>query len=66
MANTLFGAMSGVRPVNWVRLIREYVEKSLPHIGWKPSCLSSYILHLYQHHGCINEAEEDITDDSGG
>ena len=33
MANTLFGAMSGVRPVNWGKLIHEYVEKSLPHMG---------------------------------
>jgi hypothetical protein len=59
MANTLFGAMSGVRPVNWGRLIQEYVEKSLPRIGRKRSFLSPYILHLYQQYRCINEAEED-------
>jgi hypothetical protein len=59
MANTLFGAMSGVRPVNCGRLIQEYVEKSLPHMGRKPSFLPPYILHLYQQYGCINEAEED-------
>ena len=50
--------MSGVQPVNWARLIQEYVEKSLLHIGWKPSFLSPYILHFYQHHGCVNETEE--------
>jgi hypothetical protein len=60
MANTLFGAMSGARPVNWGWLIQEYVEKSIPHIGRKPSFLSPYLLHLYQHYGCINEAEEDV------
>ena len=60
MANTLFGAMSVVRPVNWGRLIQECVEKSLPHISPKPSYLSPHILHLYQHHGCVNEAEEDM------
>ena len=60
MANTLFRAMSGTRPVNWGRLIQEYVEKSIPHIGRKPSFLSPYILHLYQHHGCINKEEEDM------
>ena len=59
MANTMFGAMSGVRPINWARLIQEYVEKSLPHIGRKPCLLSPYMLHLYQHQGCVNEAEED-------
>ena len=35
------------------------MEKSIPHIGKKPSSLSLYILHLYQRNGCINEAEED-------
>jgi hypothetical protein len=47
MANTLFGAMCGVRPVNWGRLIQEYVEKSIFQIGQKLSFLSPYILHLY-------------------
>jgi hypothetical protein len=38
MANTLFGAMSGVQPVNWGRrLIQEYVERNIPFIGRKPS-----------------------------
>ena len=59
MANTIFGALSGTRPLNWGRLIQELVEKSIPHIGKKPSPLSLYILHLYQRNGCINEAEED-------
>jgi hypothetical protein len=59
MANTLFGALSGKRPINWGRLIQELVEKSIPHIGKKPSPLSRYILHLYQQNGCVNEAEED-------
>jgi hypothetical protein len=36
MANTMFRAMFGVQPVNWGRLVQEYVEKFLPHIGWKP------------------------------
>jgi hypothetical protein len=47
MANTLFGPMSGVRPVNWARFIQEYVEKSVDHIGRKPSFFSPYIFHLY-------------------
>jgi hypothetical protein len=47
MANTIFGALSKKRPVNWRRLIQELVEKSIPHIGKKPSPLSPYILHLY-------------------
>ena len=59
MVNTLFEAIFGVRIVNWGRLIQGYVEKSIPHIGRKPYFLSPYILHLYQHYGYMNEAEED-------
>ena len=35
------------------------MEKFIPHIGRKLLFLSPYVLHLYQHYGCINEAEED-------
>jgi hypothetical protein len=66
MANTLFGAMSGVRPVKWGRLIQEYVERNIPFIGRKPFFLSPYILHLYKHYECLTRAEEDamtIADD---
>jgi hypothetical protein len=45
MANTLFGAMSGIRPVNWGILIHEVIARALPHIGRKPSFLSPFILH---------------------
>ena len=60
MANTLFGAMSGVRPMNWGLIIHEIVERALPHIGRKPSFLSPFILHLYQHFDCITAEEEDL------
>ena len=40
MANTLCEAMTGAQPVDWGRLIHEYVEKFIPHIGWKSSYLS--------------------------
>ena len=60
MANTLFEAMSGVQPVNWGLLIHEFVEKSLPHIGRKPSFLSPCIVHLYQHYDCFTAEEEDM------
>jgi hypothetical protein len=66
MANTLFEAMSGVRPVNWGRLIQEYVERNIPFIGRKPFFLSPYILHLYKHYECLTGAKEDamtIADD---
>ena len=59
MANTIFGALSGTQPVKWGRLIHDLVEKSIPHIGKIPCPFSLYILHLFQHNGCVNEAEED-------
>jgi hypothetical protein len=60
MANTMFGAMSGVRPVNWGLLIHEVVGRVLPNIGWKPSYLSPFLLHLYRHYDCITADEEDL------
>ena len=59
MANTLFGALSGVRPVKWGLLIQELVNRSIPSIGKKPSYLSPFILHLYQHYGCTTREEDD-------
>ena len=60
MANTMFGAMSGVQPVNWGMLIHEVVGRAIPHIGRKPSYLSPFILHLYKHYECIRMDEEDL------
>ena len=60
MAKTLFGAMSGVRHVNWGIPIHVFLEKSLPHIRWKPSFFSPYILYLYEHCDCFTTEEEDM------
>ena len=59
MANTLFEALSGVRPVNWGLLIHEIVGRAIPNIGRKPSYLSPFILHLYKPYDCITPEEED-------
>ena len=59
MANTLFGALSGIRPVNWGLLIHEVVGRAIPNIGRKPSYLSPFILHLYKHYKCIRPKEKD-------
>jgi hypothetical protein len=60
MANTLFGAMSRVRPVNWGLLIHEVVTRAIPNIGRKPSYLSPFLLHLYRRYKCITADEEDL------
>ena len=36
MANTLFGAMSGVRPVNWGLIIHEILERASPISAGNP------------------------------
>ena len=59
MANTLFGAMSGSRPVNWGLLIHEIVAEALPNIGKKPSFLFPFIFHLYHHYDLLVPDEED-------
>jgi hypothetical protein len=60
MANTLFGAMSGVRLVNWGLLIHEVVGRAIPHIGRKPSYISPFLLRLYRRYDCITVDEEDL------
>jgi hypothetical protein len=60
MANTLFGALSGVQPVNWGLLIHETVARAIPSIGRKPSYLSPFLLHLYRRYECITADEEDL------
>ena len=60
MANTMFEAMSGVRPVNWGKLIHVYVENSIPHIGHEPSYLSPYFHHLYQYYNRFTIEEQDL------
>ena len=60
MANTLFGAMSDIRLVDWGLIIHEVVGRALPHIGRKPSFLFPFILHLYQHYDLLTAEEEDL------
>ena len=52
MANTLFGALSGVRPVNWGLIIHKIMARGISKIGRKPSYISPFIMHLYAYHGC--------------
>ena len=60
VANTMFGALSGVRPVKWGLIIHEIVARGIPLIGRKPSYISPFIMHLYQYHGCSTVDEDDM------
>ena len=46
--------------MNWGLIIHDVVGRALPVVGRKPSFLSSFILHLYQHFDCITTEEEDM------
>ena len=58
VANTLFGALSGVRSVNWGFIIHEIVARGISHIGKKPSYISPLIMHLYAYHRCTTVDED--------
>ena len=60
VANTLFGALSGVRPVNWGIIIHDIVEKGLALVGRKTSYLSPFSLHLYSFYGCTTVDVDDM------
>ena len=60
MANTMLGALSGVRPVNWGMLIHEVVSRNIPYIGRRPSYLFPFLLDLYEHYECATIEERDL------
>ena len=60
VANTLFRALSGVRPVYWEFIIHDILEKSFSLVGRKTSYLSPFILHLYAFYGCTTVDEDDM------
>ncbi len=60
MVNTLFGALSRVRPITWGLIIHDIVERGLPLIGRKPSNLSPFIMHLYACYKCTTVDEDDM------
>ena len=41
-------------------LIYKVVSQAIPYIGPKPSYISPFILHLYQHYECATIEEEDL------
>ena len=60
MANTLFRALSGVRPVNWGLIIHEIVARAFPYIGRKAFYISPFIIHLYTFYRCTTIDGDDM------
>ena len=58
LANTIFGALSGVRKVTWGLVMQELVQKLVSRLEKrKPSPISPYFFHLYDRFECLKEGE---------
>ena len=51
LENTIFGALSGEREVEWAFVIRDTIKRLLAEVGKsKPMPICPYVLHLYHFH----------------
>ena len=56
--NTIFGALSGFRKINWRPIFQEVVGKLVSELEkGKSSPISSYLFHLYHRFECLREEE---------
>ena len=59
VANTIFGSLSGDRPVDWGLVIRDVVTKLMVGVGrGKSTPICPYVFHLYKSVGELTEEEE--------
>ena len=63
LANTIFGALSGDRKVDWGVVMRDQTKRLVGDIGKsKPSPITPFLYHLYQAHGWLTNRELDSYD----
>ena len=59
IGNTIFGALSGDRPVDWGKVFSELVQWLVGGAGRaKPTPICSFLYHLYECKGLLTEEEE--------
>ena len=59
VGNTIFGALSGERPVDWGVVIKDLVQRLLSGMGkLKATPICPYIFHLYHSHELLLPAEK--------
>ena len=59
MGNTIFGALSGERPVDWGVVVKDLVQRLLTGMGRsKATPICPYVFHLYHSHELLLLAEE--------
>ena len=59
IGNTIFGALSGERPVDWGKVFSELVQRLVGGAGKsKPTPICPFLYHLYKCKGLLTEEEE--------
>ena len=59
IGNTIFGAISGERPVDWAIIFMELVNQLVGGAGkTKPTPICPFLYHLYESKGLLTEYEE--------
>ena len=59
IGNTIFGALSGDRPVDWGKVFCELVQRLVGRAGKaKPTPICPFMYHLYECKGLLTEEEE--------
>ena len=59
IGNTIFGALSGDRPVDWGKVFSELVQQLVGGVGKaKPTPICPFLYHLYECKGLLTEEEE--------
>ena len=59
VGNTIFGALSGERPVDWGVVVKDLVQRLLSGMGRsKATPIRPYVFHLYHSHELLLPAEK--------
>ena len=59
VGNTIFGALSGERPIDWGLIVKDLIQRLLSGIGKsKATPIYSYVFHLYHSHEVLLPAEK--------
>ena len=59
IGKTIFGAISGERPVDWAIIFMELVNRLVGGVGkTKPTSICPFLYHLYKSKGLLTEDEE--------
>ena len=59
LGNTIFGAISGERSIDWARIFMELVNQLVGEAGKsKPTSICPFLYHLYESKGFLTEDEE--------